>query len=457
MGRQYGHPGALTRSVILSNLADHVPNPAQFPTPLTTGSAAGTDSASGSTFLRPSFVLSVSCDLLIATATYFLASWLRFAGGRFEDFLPGTLSSLPLVVGAQIGTLLAVRAYASRPRMEWLVRLLLGIGIGTAIASAIVDVSLGFAGISRLAFVADAFLLCLVAVGWRGLWVIVSRGRAGRPAGEGDAELVDRVREMTTFEGGVLSLYRYRELLRNLVLKDLKLKYRGSIFGFLWSLANPLLMVVVYTIAFKYILQIRTPRFVFYLMLGQLSWTFFSSSAVMSTGSIVDNAGLIRSVRFPRAILPIATVLFNLAQYVLTVAVFLPLMMLVYHVMPSAPMLLFPVALALQVTFTMGVALILATVTTFFRDVKHLLEIALAVLFWTTPIIYEFHQVPDQLRLLILLSPASSFVLLYQKLFFYNQWPDAVVVSVAVVYAVTAFLTGAMLILAFEDRLTEQL
>ena len=176
----------------------------------------------------------------------------------------------------------------------------------------------------------------------------------------------------------VLSLYRYRELLRNLVFKDLKLKYRGSVFGFVWSLANPLLMIVVYAIAFTFILQVRSAGFVFYLMLGQLSWTFFSSSAMMSTGAVIDNAGLLKSVRFPRAILPIATVLFNLAQYLLTVSVFLPVMMLWYSVPLSAPMLVFPVFLALQVLFTIGIALLLATGTAFFRDMRHLLEVALA-------------------------------------------------------------------------------
>ena len=108
-------------------------------------------------------------------------------------------------------------------------------------------------------------------------------------------------------------------------------------------------MMVVYTVAFTYILRVRSEGFVFSLMLGLLSWTFFASSAAMSTGAIVDNAGLLKSVLFPRAILPIGTVLFNLAQYLLTVSVFLPAMMLWYQVPPSAPMLLFPVFLALQV------------------------------------------------------------------------------------------------------------
>jgi ABC-2 type transport system permease protein len=275
--------------------------------------------------------------------------------------------------------------------------------------------------------------------------------------GAAAVDLVDRAVEMTTLRGVAASLYSYRELLKGLVLKDLKLNYRGSVFGFVWSLVNPLLMIVVYTIAFTFILGIRNEMFVFYLMLGQLSWTFFASSASMSTGAIVDNAGLMRSVFFPRAILPIGTVLFNLAQYLLTIAVFLPAMLLWYRVPLSAPMLVFPVFLALQAMFTIGVALMLSTVTAFFRDVKHLLEVALAMLFWTTPIVYELAQVPERFRLPILLSPVSAFVVAYHNLFFYQTWPEPTVWAVAITYAVGAFVLGASLFLRFESRFTEQL
>ena len=325
----------------------------------------------------------------------------------------------------------ALQAYAPRPRASWLSRVVAGIVLGTGASAALLGVAVGFQGISRMAFAADALLLSIAAIGWRGAWVLRARARARAVARASVAELVDRADEMTL--GTVLvSLYSYRSLLKALVLKDLKLKYRGSVFGFLWSLANPLLMIVVYTLAFTFILGIRSEMFVFYLMLGQLAWAFFASSIMMSTASIVDNSGLLRTVVFPRAILPIATVLFNFAQYLLTIAVFLPLMLLWYRIPLVEPMLLFPVVLALQVVFTIGIALILATVTVFFRDVRHLVEVALAVLFWTTPIVYELDRVPERLRLLILLSPMSPFVVAYQKLFFFREWPEATVWLVAV-------------------------
>ncbi len=131
--------------------------------------------------------------------------------------------------------------------------------------------------------------------------------------------MISRTAQAPSLRRTLSGLRRYRHLLRNLVLKDLKLKYRGSVVGFLWSLANPILMGVVYTVAFTSILKIHNQGFVFYLMLGLLAWTFFASSVGMATGAIADNGGLVKSVWFPRAILPTATVLFNLTQYLLSV------------------------------------------------------------------------------------------------------------------------------------------
>jgi homopolymeric O-antigen transport system permease protein len=403
---------------------------------------------------RPPWISSVLLDALLGGATYVASYWLRFDGERLALFLPTAWSTMPIVVAGQIAALLSVNAYAPRPRTSWLSRVVVGAALGTAAAALVTRIVQGFEGVSRMAFVADALLFSIAAIGWRGAWVLRARAQARARARAVTGALVDRTDDMTL--GAVLaSRYHYRGLLRALVLKDLKLKYRGSVFGFLWSLANPLLMIVVYTIAFTVILRIRNEMFVFYLMLGQLSWSFFANSMTMATGSIVENGGLLRTVLFPRAILPIGTVLFNLAQYLLTIAVFLPVMMAWYHVAPVAPMLLFPVLLALQVIFTIGVALLLATITAFFRDVKHLVEIALAVLFWMTPIVYEVSQVPERLKLLILLSPISPYVAAYQKVFFYREWPEPTVWLVASTYAIGAFVVGAASILAFEDRFTE--
>ena len=266
----------------------------------------------------------------------------------------------------------------------------------------------------------------------------------------------DRAAEAPGVGRTLRGLSRYRHLLRNLVAKDLKLKYRGSVFGFIWSLANPLLMIAVYTIAFSKILQLHTPAFVFYLMLGILAWTFFASAIAMSTGALVDNGGLVRSVWFPRAILPIATVLFNFAQYLLTAVVFLPVMMLLYRVAPAPPMLAFPVFLLLQTVLTIGLALVIAVGTAYFRDVRHFVDVGLAVLFWATPIVYETTQLPPRVQRAILLTPLSPYITAYHDVFYYQRWPGGQVWALAILYAGVALAAGLWLIARVEDRLTER-
>jgi ABC-type polysaccharide/polyol phosphate export permease len=396
----------------------------------------------------------VAADAALAVACYFAAYRLRFEGSELAAFLPSAVRAVPLVAASQVAAIAATGTYVYRQGRRWLPRLVLGVVGGTAVGVLLTHFLYGFGGVSRISFFVDALLLMLSAFAWRSAAGVARLARAARDERREALVLEDRSAPPTV-SAGVLGIMRYRELLRNLVLKDIKLKYRGSVFGFVWSLANPLLMVAVYTLAFTYVLQVRTEGFVFLLLLGLLTWGFFASSAMMSTGALVDAGGLIRSAGFPRAILPVATVLFNLAQYLLTLAVLLPLALTIFRIAPSPSILLFPVFLLLQILFTTGVALALATATAFFRDVRHLLEVILSALFWTTPIVYAYQNVPEFLRLPVLLSPVSPFVVAYQDIFYYARTPAVPVWLVAFGYASAAFVLGASLFVTCEDQLAE--
>ena len=268
--------------------------------------------------------------------------------------------------------------------------------------------------------------------------------------------LVDRSAQIRSVRGTAAAVLHYRQLIRSLVAKDLKLKYRGSVLGFLWSLVNPLLMLGVYTFAFSYILHIRIEGFVFLLLVGILAWSFFVGALVMSTGAIVDNAGLLKSVLFPRAVLPIASVMFNFAQFVLTAAVLIPVMLIVYRVPLTPLVMLYPVFLFLQLVFITGLALALSAAAAHLRDTRHLLDIALQVLFWLTPIVYSFEvQVPERFRALLLLSPMSSFIVAYQRILYYGVWPGVEVTLVALLYAITALALGTTFFLRSDRRFSE--
>jgi lipopolysaccharide transport system permease protein len=361
-----------------------------------------------------------------------------------------------MVIGHLAG-LAMLRVYRPSPVSSKIWRLLIGAGAGSAVAVALVYYAVGFAHLSRATFLIDLFLFWVLTLGWRTFRVFLIIERSSKESPPAATGLVDRAVERQSVVPTLFALFSYRELIRNLVRKDLKLKYRGSVLGFVWSLVNPLALVGVYTIAFKYILGVRQAGFPFFILIGVMAWSFFANSAVMSTGAIIDGGSLVKAVRFPRAVLPIATVLFNLAQYVLMLVVFLPIMFLMFRLPTVGSILMFPAFLAMQLAFTVGAALLLAAATAYFRDVRHFVDIALLMLFWTTPVVYPLSQVPEWLRVPILLSPMSPFILAYHSIFFDGVAPDASVWAVALAYSMTMLALGTVWFVSVEDDLSEHL
>ncbi len=268
---------------------------------------------------------------------------------------------------------------------------------------------------------------------------------------------IDRTTERPTLLGTWRAVFTYRALLRNLVARDLKLKYRGSALGFLWSLINPLVMLAVYTVAFTVFLGRGGPQFVFLLLVGLLGWTFFAASIAGASGSLVDNTSLTKSLHFPRAILPLASVLFNLSQLVLTALVFVPVLMVYHQVTPTWVMGLFPVLLALQLVFVAGVALTLAALTAMFRDIRHLVEVGIGVLFWMTPIIYTLGDLPERVRWAIAYTPVSPFIRGYQAIVIHQTVPALEIWLASAGFAVVAVAVGVRVFSRLEPRLGEML
>src|SRR5215475_14721187 len=251
-------------------------------------------------------------------------------------------------------------------------------------------------------------------------------------------------------------LFAYRELIRNLVIKDLKLKYRDSVLGFLWSLANPLLLILVYSFVFGHILRGGPPNLAYFLMVGILPWNFFAQSLMMSTSSILDNGNLIRKVALPVEVFPIATVLFNLAQYLLALIVFFPMALLFFKVSITWSWTSFIAILALHILFTVGMCFIVSTATVFYRDVRHFTEILLMLLFWLTPIIYDVQSVPGSLRSVLYMNPLSYFILAYQNALFYNIFPSFQEIAFLMSLTVLMFLIGYTFFLRLKNRFAEE-
>jgi ABC-2 type transport system permease protein len=189
------------------------------------------------------------------------------------------------------------------------------------------------------------------------------------------------------------------ELLTGLVRKDLRVKYQGSTIGFLWSLANPLLLLVVYTFVFQVVLHSGIPRFGFYLLSGLLVWTMFANAVGTSCAAVVGNAGLVKKVRFPLAVLPLSTVGFAMVHFALQLLVLVVAMLACGQTaFLAAPLLLVLPALAVALLFTAALSFLVAALNVRYRDTQHIVEVALLAGFWVNPIVYPVSLVRAELE-----------------------------------------------------------
>jgi len=229
-------------------------------------------------------------------------------------------------------------------------------------------------------------------------------------------------------------LWHYRELIRNLVVRDLKVRYRNSVLGVLWSLVNPLLMMAVFTVVFTVMTPSNIRKFPVFALCALLPWNFFSSSVIGSIRSIVDNAPLVRKVYFPREVLPISIVLANLVNFLIALIVLFAFILL-FRVPLTVWALLLPLVIIVQVIFTIGVGLILATVNVFYRDTQVIMEVLMLAWFFLTPIFYPISILPHNYRLWGLnidvwrwthiLNPMASLIATYRVILYGNGYGGA--------------------------------
>src|SRR5271157_6351783 len=183
-----------------------------------------------------------------------------------------------------------------------------------------------------------------------------------------------------------MSLYDYRELIKNLVISDLKVKYANSILGFAWSMLNPLLMMLVLYVVFSNFFG-SGGSFILYILTGLLVWRFFSMGTTSALASIVGKPSLVTKIFIPREILPLSSVLSSLISSLLELCVLIPLL-IIFGVKLSFALLLFPVVFALFFMVIYGLALILSSLYVYFRDLNQIWDVLIQIGFFACPIMY---------------------------------------------------------------------
>jgi len=199
--------------------------------------------------------------------------------------------------------------------------------------------------------------------------------------------VVERVRE----------IWSRREVLLNLVRKELKVKYVSSFLGAVWSLLNPIVFLAVFGFV-ALIAGLALPNFTIYLLSGLLGWNFFTTSITNAARSVIDNGNLVKKVAFPREVLPLSSIGVAGFDYVLQMVVLFLFMAVTTYAVSAPAILLFPLAVFTMLAFTSALSFLIAAVNVRYRDVQHLLNLALLVWFWMTPIVYPEGLVQEKLR-----------------------------------------------------------
>jgi lipopolysaccharide transport system permease protein len=261
-------------------------------------------------------------------------------------------------------------------------------------------------------------------------------------------------------------LLNYRDLLLALTGRELKARYRGSGFGFSWSLINPVLLLAVYTFVFGVIFPqggrmgaSGTDPYWLFLVTGLFPWIWFSSSLLEGVMALSVNAALIRKAVFPIAILPMVAVASNLVHFLLTLPV-LGVALIVGRFQGYSVggwlALLFPIVVLLHVVMISGLAIGLAALNVHFKDVRDLLTNLITLGFFVTPILYPLDMIPGEaLRWVVRLNPVTPFVMGYQQLLFYNTLPDGGVWLQMAVVALLSWWLGCSLFSRLQETLVE--
>ena len=256
-------------------------------------------------------------------------------------------------------------------------------------------------------------------------------------------------------------LVRYRGLIQSLVARELKARYRGSVLGFFWSFINPLLLLLIYTFVFTVVMPgargAGLEPFSLFMFCGILPWTWFSSSLLESSNVLLAGGNLIKKVLFPAEVLPIVTVLAGLVHFCFGLPILAAF--LIYYRVPVAPtdLVWLPVVVLIQLTLTVGLALLVSSLTVHFRDIRDLLSNLLTLWFFATPIIYPLSQAPAPVRRLLGLNPFTYLAVSYQEVLFrvgpFEQWPQLLALGVV---SIAVFFFGYFVFDRLRDTLAEE-
>ena len=255
----------------------------------------------------------------------------------------------------------------------------------------------------------------------------------------------------------IKELYAYREMIINLIKKDLRGRYKGSFLGFLWTFLNPLLQLIVYTLVFSTILKSGIDKFYLFLFVALIPWLFFSSTLITGATSILWGKELVKKIYFPREVLPIATVTSGFINMLFCFVIIFAVLFASGNGINIIALLYLPFIMLVEYIFVLGISMITSALTVYFRDLEYILNIISMAWMYMTPIMYDITSVPEEYRLLFDMNPMTPIIISYRDVLYYKSVPQLQTLIHALILGIAIFLIGWFLFGKLQRRFVEEM
>ena len=253
----------------------------------------------------------------------------------------------------------------------------------------------------------------------------------------------------------IKEIYQYRHMLKTLVKQDITGRYKGSFFGFLWTLLNPLLMLCVYSVVFQFVFRSNIEHYSIYLFICLMPWNAFANTIAVGTTCVSNNASILKKVYFPREILPLAVVISNTIQYFFS-AVIIFIALLVSGVGISWTALFLPVIVLAQAIFSLGLIMVLSAGNVYIRDVQYIMIPVMMIWMYACPILYSISMVPERFLKIYRLNPMTLIMEQYQNILYNKQMPDLSSLGVVYLVSIVMLIIGYLTFSKLQRRFAEE-
>jgi lipopolysaccharide transport system permease protein len=250
------------------------------------------------------------------------------------------------------------------------------------------------------------------------------------------------------------ALWKFRELFGALFWTYLKLRHVGSVLGFIWTLVNPVIFIFIYWIVFTQFIHMDLPHYPFFLIPGYLAWNFSYTSIVNSGPIINENKYLITKIAFPNEIIIFSNIAVYFLDFMIAMSIYFLILIIFYSVQLNL-ILLLPIIIIIQLIFTLGLSLLVACVSVYFKDMAQIIVLLGNIIFFLTPIFYPLNFIKGNFKILLLINPMTSIITIYHDILYYHVFPSINMILFICLFSVSILSFGYFIFNKYKYRFAE--